>query len=82
MRVHVLFFGPVAEALGLREHWLELPSGARIADCLDECQRRWPALSAWRSRLHLSRNLESAAEDSPLAEADEIGLLPPVSGGA
>ncbi len=81
MRIHVLFFGPLAEACGGREHWLELPAGARLSDCLRECERRFPALAAWRARLHLARNLDPADEQTALSDGDEVGLLPPVSGG-
>ena len=53
MRVHVLFFGPVAEALGLREHWLELPSGARIADWLESwCAARESARAVRLGRFY------------------------------
>lgn len=82
MRVHVLFFGPLAEAAGGREHWLELAEGARLGDCLQACEQRWPALASWRARLHVARNLESTDVAAMLAEGDEIALLPPVSGGS
>jgi MoaE-MoaD fusion protein len=81
MRVRVLPFGILKDWLGASATTLELPEGASVGDLLDrvgELQNAAPALRG----IAVSVNAEYATADHPLSEGDEVGLLPPVSGGA
>jgi molybdopterin converting factor small subunit len=42
---------------------------------------KFPALAAHRANVRLARNWEYAAPDVQFMNADEIALIPPVSGG-
>ncbi len=81
MRVRVLFFGMLKEALGRSEDVLQLPSGATVADLLAQYGERRgvrPLLDA----VAVSVNQEYARREVPLHDDDEVALLPPVSGGS
>ena len=79
MVVKVLVFASYAEALGRREMALSLPPGATVGDCLAEVQRqaggRVPAAPL------VAVNRVYARPEQPLAEGDEVALIPPVAGG-
>jgi len=76
MRVDVRFFAGLRERVGVRERALELPEGATVADV-------WPALALGPEPdgLMVAVNREYAERDRPLADGDEVALIPPVSGG-
>ena len=76
MRVNVRLFAALRERAGWSEQALELADGAALADV-------WPALQLGPepAGLAYARNREYAARDTPLADGDEVALLPPVSGG-
>jgi len=80
VRVRVLLFGSVREALGVKDLDVELAAGATVGDLRATLAERH-ALFA-RHRLLAAVNQETVAEDAPLADGDEVAFLPPVSGGA
>ena len=80
MLVRVLCFGVLKEWLGAAAATIELPEGATVAALLAE-------LSARRGSdvlrgIAVSVNAQFAAAAQVLREGDEVGLLPPVSGGS
>ena len=80
MRVRVLPFGILKDWLGAGATTLELPEGASVGDLLDrvgELQNSAPALRG----IAVSVNAEYATATHRLTDGDEVGLLPPVSGG-
>jgi MoaE-MoaD fusion protein len=79
MRVRLLLFGVVKEAFGADAAEIELPDGARVAELLKHlaASRPMPALKS----LAVSVNAEFADASHVLHDGDEVGLLPPVSGG-
>ncbi|HEY3352698.1 MAG TPA: molybdenum cofactor biosynthesis protein MoaE [Polyangia bacterium] len=82
MRVRVRYFAVVREILGLAEETLELPAGARLADVLDAVLGRDARLTRLRPVVRAARNLALAADATPLADGDEVALIPPVMGGS
>jgi molybdopterin converting factor subunit 1 len=81
MIVRVLYFGRLKELSGLAEESVDLGDGSRIEDLFAHCSSSRPELRKFRSSLVAARNQEFAAWDTPLNSGDEIGFLPPVSGG-
>lgn len=84
MRVQILPFGSLKEWLGVAQSTIDLPDGATVADLLKRLENRLPSHNAERSLrgVAVSVNLEYARAGQILREGDEVGLLPPVSGGA
>ncbi len=80
MRIRVLLFAGLRERTGLAETELvDLGGEATVQDALDHLSRRWPFLEDYP--LAVARNLEVVNRQTPLADGDEVALLPPVSGG-
>jgi len=81
MQVRILPFGVLKDWLGVST--MDLPEGATVATLLAQIaadRGRVPA-STWAS-IAVSVNHEYARPTHPLRDGDEVGLLPPVSGGA
>ena len=79
MNVRVLPFGILKESLGSDAFAFELPRGATVADLLARLGVRAPAIDSLG--IAVSVNAEYADREQILRENDEVGLLPPVSGG-
>lgn len=82
MRVKAVLFAALAAHLGLREEWLELPSGACAGDVLARYETRLRQPAALARTVLLAVNAEFCSPDTPLRDGDEVALLPPMSGGA
>ena len=80
MRVHVRLFASYREAAGRGHFDLELPAGAKVRDAIAEILREHPLVAEGR-RVVIARNRDYAEVDTPLADGDEVALIPPVSGG-
>jgi MoaE-MoaD fusion protein len=78
-QVRVLAFGVLKDALG-PEKSIGLSDGATVADLLAIISSGHPGVAL--SGIAVSVNAEYAARSRPLRDGDEVGLLPPVSGGA
>ena len=81
MRVLVRLFASYREAAGAGHLQLELPDGATVRDAIREVLRDHPLVAEGR-QLVIARNKEYVEPDAPLADGDEVALIPPVSGGA
>ena len=81
MRVRVRLFASLREATGLTETVLDLETGASAEDAWRKLAERFPGLSARRASLAAAVNRRYAKFDAVLADGDEIGFIPPVSGG-
>ncbi|HET8606159.1 MAG TPA: molybdenum cofactor biosynthesis protein MoaE [Gaiellaceae bacterium] len=77
MEVTIRLFAGLRERAGISRKVLELPAGATVADV-------WPALDlgAEPGGLVYAVNRAYVERSRPLADGDEVGLIPPVSGGA
>jgi MoaE-MoaD fusion protein len=82
MRVRVLLFAALREAVGEKSLQLELRGPATLADLLGELEARHAPLARYRGRLLVARNEERVPLSTALCDGDEVALLPPVSGGA
>ena len=87
MKVRVIPFGVLKEWLGAADATVELPAGATVAELLERLSASLPATSPVGSAAASLRgiavgvNAEYATAAQVLRDGDEVGLLPPVSGG-
>jgi molybdopterin converting factor small subunit len=72
----VLLFGQIAEIVGTRELYLEAGDTQSLTAALCE---QYPALH--KAVFALAVNKVTIHSNTPLAENDEVALLPPYSGG-
>lgn len=68
--------------MGCAQEELELSGDQRLSDVFDHYAAKSPALRAASASILLSRNQEFAKRDEMVFDGDEIGFLPPVSGGS
>ncbi len=82
MKIGVLLFGVLKDVVGRSGETVDLPEGARVREVLLYYARQAPPFEAMVPLLAISVNQEYSGVDRALHEGDEVGLLPPVSGGS
>ncbi len=81
MRIRVLLFGQLKDIIGRQEDSLELEPGANLSAVIAHYAQRFPTFQGLTDSIACSINQEYAPVSAVLNEGDEVGLLPPVSGG-
>jgi MoaE-MoaD fusion protein len=81
MTMRVLFFAHLKDAAGCHEAELKLAAPMDSDELWRQLIGRFPALANSRSSARLARNGEYAAPNARFTDADEVALIPPVSGG-
>jgi molybdopterin converting factor subunit 1 len=84
MRVRVLYFGVLKERFGVAEEPVELAAGATVGELVRVLRERPsnPSMTSIWESVAVAVNREYATADAVLHDADEVALLPPVSGGS
>jgi MoaE-MoaD fusion protein len=81
IRIRVLLFGQLKDIVGQQEETLELAPGASLSEVVTRYGERFPRFRALAGSIACSVNQEYATGSATLKDGDEVGLLPPVSGG-
>ena len=81
MRVKVLLFGQLKDIVGHQEELLNLETGAQLSAVMTHYAERYPKFQGLNNSIACSINQEYAQGTAVLQDGDEVGLLPPVSGG-
>src|SRR6478752_10368066 len=81
VRVRVRLFAVQRELAGTRNVPLELPDAADVEAAWTALVGRYPVLAPGRPSMRFARNGEYADPATPLADGDEVAMIPPVSGG-
>lgn len=79
MRVHVKFFAIFREMLGVKSEHKEIADGITVEQLWKEYAERHPRTSSMCAAYAVNQKLVSP--DYVLKDGDEVGFLPPVSGG-
>lgn len=79
-KIKVLAFGISREILGDRVLEIQLNNGHTVADLRAHLASKYPGILGLKS-LFIAVNNEYASDGQVLDEADEIAIIPPVSGG-
>lgn len=82
IEVRVLPFGVLKDWLGASSAVVELREGATVAELLAQLAENQANQPQALRGIAVSVNAEYAAQTHVLRQGDEVGLLPPVSGGA
>ncbi|MFO1539168.1 MAG: molybdenum cofactor biosynthesis protein [Chloroflexota bacterium] len=82
MEVTVRLFALQRRQLGTKALPLTLPDGATIADAWAALVAAHPVLAPAATSMRFARNAVYADPATPLADGDELALIPPVSGGS
>lgn len=81
MRVKILFFGQLKDAVGKSSDELEVAAGSSVGTVFDHYASEYPRLLEMSASIAIARNHEFAQRSAELSDGDEIALMPPVSGG-
>ncbi len=82
MKVTVLLFASVAEAVGKRRLEVEAEAGARVVDVRDRLLEEYPVLKRYAPNLMYALDEDYAELETPVRDGATLALIPPVSGGA
>lgn len=82
MKIEVLFFGALREMAGEFRRKMDLPEGATVGDLVSLITQEIPQMRGYARSIAVSVNQEYAKTQTVLHTGDEVGLLPPVSGGS
>ncbi len=77
--MRVLFFAQLKDATGCDS--VEIAPSLNAELLWVELLKRFPKLAAHRANVRLAKNWEYAAPNAQFSDADEVALIPPVSGG-
>ena len=80
--IRVRAFAGLREALGFSEVELTLPVGTDVAGLVARLAADYPEARLTTRRYTVAVNRAYAPPDRVLADGDEVGLIPPVSGGS
>ena len=80
MRVHVKFFAIFREMVGIKNEWTEIADGSTVEQLWKQYAARSPRVGNIRAAYAVNQRL--VKPEQVLSEGDEVGFLPPVSGGA
>ena len=81
--INVLYFASIKEKLGLESEAFPYRPGMTLGDLLADVAEKHPAMKALTAskKFLYAVNQEVSATLSPLADGDEVAILPPLSGG-
>jgi MoaE-MoaD fusion protein len=82
MQISVLYFAQLRERRGAATDTMELPLDADVAMALAMIAKKHPDVAPHLPRVQVAVNQVVVVATTPLAEGDELALIPPVSGGA
>ena len=82
IRVSLLLFASVAEAVGERRREVRVPEGTTVRGLFLLLAEDVPALAGRAEHVSFARNQQFVPPDTVLADGDELAVIPPVSGGA
>ena len=79
--IRVLAFAGARDAIGVAELSLSLAGPTTARALLERLCREHPPLAPYAGSLRLAVNGAYAAWDDPVADGDEVAIIPPVAGG-
>ena len=82
MRVRVLLFAGLREAVGRKEHILEVERDLTLGEVVARAELAIPEVGRYHGRLLISLNESQAPMHTVVKNGDEVAFLPPMSGGA
>jgi molybdopterin converting factor subunit 1 len=79
--VRILFFAQLKDATKCDSAEIAFSSPVTAEELWTELLKKFPNLAGHRSSVRLARNFEYIATGTRFSNADEVALIPPVSGG-
>ena len=74
-------FAMIRDLAGAGDVTITVADGCTVDRLCADLMSRYPGLERWRPHMRFAVNNEYVTGAHPLREADEVALIPPVSGG-
>ncbi len=81
MKIRLRFFATFREIVGEKDLIIDAEEGSIVQDVISQLLKRYPNLEKQKESMIFSVNKEYAGLQTKLNDGDEIGILPPISGG-
>ena len=81
MKVRVLFFSHLKDAVGASALDLDIAESSTVAALLELLYARAPKLRDWDNSILVGAGVEFVERDYVIKPNDEIAIMPPVQGG-
>lgn len=81
MKVQVLFFSQLKDAMRAAEMEIEVAPNATVEDLLGKLYQQTPKLRDWDESLLIGAGVEFVERDYLLRPNESIAIMPPVQGG-
>ncbi len=81
IHITVLYFASAKDATGRRRESIKLPESTTVRELLSKISSTHPRIINILNTMQIAVNYKVVSVDAILKEADEVALLPPVSGG-
>jgi molybdopterin synthase catalytic subunit len=82
MQVTIRYFASIREVVGQRSEVRNVPDSTTAGALLEQVVREYPAIEGLFRASRIMLNQAYAEPSQPLADGDELALIPPVSGGS
>ena len=81
MMVWVKLFAAAKQRAGAQVASFALPEGATVRELRTAIAQEFPSVSEFLPHCRIAVNCDFASDEAVLTETQEIGVIPPVSGG-
>jgi MoaD family protein len=81
MRIRLKLFATFREIIGEKDMVKDVDAGSTVEDIVAELLFAHPKLEPFKDSMIYSVNKEYADASKELSDGDEVGILPPVTGG-